>query len=59
MYFDYSLLIPEYFLIAWAFVVIGVYLFFPRLLNEVPSFLAAFCALVGLVIFLFYIDFYM
>lgn len=56
MTFDYKLLIPEYFLIAWAFLVMGVELFFPRLRKDLPAYLAAFGGLIAIVISLFYID---
>lgn len=56
MDFDYSLLIPEYFLIVWAFLVMGVELFFPRLRKDVPAYLAALGAIIALVISLFWID---
>lgn len=56
MDFDYSLLIPEYVLVAWGFLVIGVALFFPQIRKEALAYLAAFGALVALVISLFYID---
>jgi NADH-quinone oxidoreductase subunit N len=54
--FDYSLLIPEYFLIIWAILVIGVELFFPRLRKDVPAYLAALGALVALGISLYWVD---
>src|SRR5262245_31477160 len=56
MNLDYSLLIPEYIVIAWAFLVMGVELFFPRLRKDVPAYLAAVGALAGLVASLFWID---
>lgn len=56
MDYDYSLLIPEYFLIIWAILVIGVELFFPRLRKDVPAYLAALGAIVALVISLNWID---
>ena len=56
MDFDYSLLIPEYFLIAWAFLVIGVELFFPRLRKDVPAYLAALGAIIGIGISLFWVN---
>jgi proton-translocating NADH-quinone oxidoreductase chain N len=54
--FDYSLLIPEYVIIAWAFLVMGVELFFPRLRKDIPAYLAALGAIVGVVLSLFWID---
>jgi NADH-quinone oxidoreductase subunit N len=54
--FDYSLLIPEYFIIIWAILVIGVELFFPRLRKDVPAYLAALGAIVALVISLYWVD---
>ena len=56
MNLDYTLLIPEYVVVAWAFVVMGVELFFPRLRKDVPAYLAAFGALVAVVISLFWIN---
>src|SRR5262245_53317862 len=56
MNLDYSLLIPEYFVIAWAFLVMGVELFFPRLRTDIPAYLAAAGAIAALVISLFWID---
>jgi NADH-quinone oxidoreductase subunit N len=47
MNFDYSLLIPEYVLVGWAFLVMGVELFFPRLRKDLVAYLAALGALVG------------
>jgi NADH-quinone oxidoreductase subunit N len=54
--FDYSLLIPEYFLIIWAILVMGVELFFPRLRKDVPAYLAALGAIVALGVSLFWVD---
>jgi NADH-quinone oxidoreductase subunit N len=54
--YDYTLLIPELFLIAWAFLVVGVELFVPRLRKDIPAYLAAFGALVALIMSLFYIN---
>lgn len=56
MDFDYSLLIPEYFLIIWAFLVMGVELFFPRLRKDIPAYLAAVGAIVAIVISLYWVD---
>jgi NADH-quinone oxidoreductase subunit N len=56
MDFDYSLLIPEYVLIAWAFLVIGVEMFFPRLRKDLVAYLAALGALVGAVISLYWVN---
>jgi NADH-quinone oxidoreductase subunit N len=56
MDFDYSLLIPEYFILAWAFLVIGVEMFFPRLRKEIPAYLAALGAIIALVISLYWVD---
>ncbi|MGH2586301.1 MAG: NADH-quinone oxidoreductase subunit N [Dehalococcoidia bacterium] len=53
---DYSLLIPEYFIIAWAFLVMGVELFFPRLRKDVPAYLAALGAVIGIGISLFWLN---
>jgi len=53
---DYSLLIPEYFLIAWAFLVMAVELFFPRLRKDVPAYLAALGAVIGIILSLFWIN---
>ena len=56
MDFDYSLLIPEYFLIAWAFLVMGVELFFPRLRKDIPAYLAALGAVIGIGISLIWVN---
>ncbi|MGE0539013.1 MAG: NADH-quinone oxidoreductase subunit N [Dehalococcoidia bacterium] len=56
MDFDYSLLIPEYFLIIWAILVMAVELFFPRLRKDVPAYLAALGAIVALGISLYWVD---
>src|SRR5215207_1085629 len=56
MNFDYELLIPEYFLIAWAFLVMGVELFVPRLRKDFVAYLAALGALVGAGISLYWVN---
>lgn len=56
MNFDYTLLIPEYFIVAWAFLVMGVELFFPRLRKDVPAYLAALGALISIGISLFWVN---
>src|SRR3712207_9241430 len=56
MDFDYSLLIPEYVITAWAFLVIGVELFFPRLRKDFVAYLAALGALVALGISLYWVN---
>ena len=56
MNFDYTLLIPEYFLVAWAFLVMGVELFVPRLRKDIPAYLAALGALIGIGISLFWVN---
>lgn len=55
MELDYSLLIPEYFLIAWAFLVMGVDLFLPKLRKELLAYLAALGALIAIGISLLYL----
>lgn len=53
---DYSLLIPEFVIGAWAAVVVAVEVMFPRLRKDVPAYLAALGALVALIISLLYLD---
>jgi NADH-quinone oxidoreductase subunit N len=56
MDFDYTLLIPEYVITAWAFLVIGVELFLPRLRKDFLAYLAALGALVALGISLYWVN---
>ncbi len=53
---DYSLLIPEYLLAAWAVLVVFIEVMYPRLRKDVPAYIAAFGALTAGVASLFYID---
>jgi len=52
---DYSLLIPEFVLVFWAAVVVGVEIAFPRLRKDIPAYIAAAGALASLIISVFYI----
>jgi NADH-quinone oxidoreductase subunit N len=52
---DYSLLIPEYVLGGLAFLVAGLELAVPRLRKDVIAYLGALCAVIALVISLFFI----
>ncbi|MBI2760070.1 MAG: NADH-quinone oxidoreductase subunit N [Chloroflexi bacterium] len=53
---DYSLLIPEYVLVGWAALVVGVEIAFPRLRKDIPAYLAALGALVAGIISVLYIN---
>jgi NADH-quinone oxidoreductase subunit N len=52
---DYSLLIPEYLLVALAFVVTGVEMALPRLRKDFVAYIAALAAVIVLVVSLLYI----
>lgn len=53
---DYSLLIPEFVLCAFAFLITGLEVTLPRLRKDIVAYLAALAAVVTLVISLFYVN---
>lgn len=53
---NYSLLIPEYLLVAFAFAIVGLELWFPRLRKDVVAYATALAALICLLVSLAYLN---